>query len=265
MRIHKLAAALTVALLAVACARPLPRPAPETPPGPAPALPPPVARTPEPEGPQPVQTPPLPPPAQAPSAVFRSFLASVQEGNADAAWATLSPATQQIMGGTAAQFAAGRLADLQAAYGGWDSYRIALEDTVDNNLAVVAIAGDKAANGTVRRNEVAAVALVKGDAGWRISLGVGPTLSIVTPQPGEAVNPADRRVAFLATGQAPLSLARLWLNGKAVVSQPGTGQSRITVSHPLPGTLAPGAQIAVALAADQRGNPAALGWTFRAE
>lgn len=226
MLMRLLASLLGVALLTACQARPQPRL--QTAPAPA----------------APLEVPALPrapvplPAALGPSGVFGRFLDAVRESDAAVAWELLSKESRAELGNSADEFAARAFAGLKVRYGLWEGYRVALDDLVSPNLAVVSITGRR----TSQEIDAVAAALVLEQGAWRLAVHgslpvepeeIGPN-QIVLRAPSVRVN-------------------RAWLGSQpAGATRKG---DRVVVAVPL--ALTPAATVLTVLTASPQGIPGA--------
>lgn len=191
------------------------------------------------------------PAGEAAAAVLDDVVEAVGSGNYLVVWELLTPASQERLGPNYDTFQIGPGRELEEGLGSFAGtpYEVLVASSVADGIAVVAIAGQREAEGQSGLAGYAAV-LRNDGGGWKLELG-GPVL-LLPAFPGSGSLPAGvpAEIAVGAEAPAPLDLTLLWLDGEPLDAQlgaPGDGTAG-TITGRGAEPLAAGPHVLVAFA-----------------
>ena len=191
------------------------------------------------------------PAGEAAAAVLADVVEAAGTGNDLVVWDLLTPASQERLGPNYDTFQIGPGRELEEGLGSFAGtpYEVLVASSVADGIAVVAIAGQREAEGQSELAGYAAV-LRDDDGGWKLELG-GPVL-LLPAFPGSGSLPAGvpAEIAVGAEAPAPLDLTLLWLDGEPLDAQlgaPGDGTAG-TITGRGAEPLAAGPHVLVAFA-----------------
>ncbi|MCC6223731.1 MAG: hypothetical protein IT201_09625 [Thermoleophilia bacterium] len=201
---------------------------------------------------------------EAAAAVLDDVVEAAGAGNYLVIWELLTPASQERLGPGYDTFQIGPGRELEEGLGSFAGtpYEVLVATSVADGVAVVAIAGQREAEGQSELAGYAAV-LRDGGSGWKLELGGPVLLSPVVPGSGSLPAGVPAELVVGAEAPAPLEQALLWLDGKPVDAGLSGDSTAPAITGRGAEPLGPGPHVLVAFA--RAGADAAAGaWVIPA-